>query len=424
MDALQSMLTAIDLERGLLAAFADNPDLLWQWSDRIPSGVFSDPALGAIYESQQVAVASNRPLPRPDGEVSIPDDPDGAAEELLSLYQKRRLTSLCQAVLQKVRDVPDPAELLSALTADLADLELERGRILASAVTPAKDLLPFLWDDLDRRKKAAEETGLPGIPTGFRHLDNLTAGLEPGLYLLAGPPKSGKTTLANQIAYNVAVIGIPVVYVSFENDPLDLTLKQLCRLSGQPLLRAQKGKADLSELERAAKRFESRAGACLYYIAGGAETTVPRVRAAMKQVLVRHGTKRGLLVLDYLQKMALVKQSGEMRDCVNRLSLQLRDLAREINSPLLALSSVSRGGDGYKKLSLDRLKESGNLEFDCDGAWFLEPGDKVRPGLKKMSLVVAAARRSPTGNIEMALQEDCGRFAELEDEPCGTPKSS
>jgi len=415
MDALQQMLTNPHLERGLLAAFAEDPDLLWEWADRLPVAAFSDEDLQAVYTQQQEAAAANRRLPRPAGDLAATSDPDGTAEELLALYQRRRLTALCQSTLQRVRDVKDVGDLLAALAGDLADLEAERGQLLAAALTPVKDLLPSLWADLEARAAAAAEgTGLPGIPTGFRHLDNLTNGLEPGLYLLAGPPKSGKTTLANQIAYHVAREGWPVVYVSFENDPLDLLLKQLCRLAGQSLLQAQKGKAEGQELKAAADRLTREVGDLLYYFAGGSETTPPKVRARVKQALAQHGAARGLVVIDYLQKMALVKQVGDMRDCVNRLSLQLRDLAREVDSPLLAVAALSREGYGPgRKANVASLKESGNLEYDADAVWLLEPGeDQTGGGVIPVTLTVAAARRSPTGTIDLMLKRSCGLFTE------------
>jgi replicative DNA helicase len=325
---------------------------------------------------------------------------------------------LCQGVLQRVREAQEAGELLSALVGDVADLEAEQGELLAPALTSADDLLPPLWVDLEARAAAAEGTGLPGIPTRFRHLDNLTNGLEPGLYLLAGPPKAGKTTFANQMAYQVATAGVPVVYVSFENDALDLLLKQVCRLSGQPLLKAQKGQAPLALLKEAAERLKREVPGRLYYLLGNAEMTLPKVRARAKQALARHGAPRCLVVIDYLQKMALVKSGGrEMRDCVNHLSLQLRDLSRELDSPLLAVASLSREGYGPgRKPNVAALKESGNLEYDADAVWLLDPGEEVRADLRKVTLTVAAARRSPTGTVAFMLKPSCGQFTEMENE--------
>ena len=415
MDALQASLINPDLEQSLLVAFAENPDLIWQWSDRLPTAVFADEECQALFKTQQTAASEGRSLPRPPGTPALVPDPDEAAKELLALYQKRQLTGLCQAVLHKMREAPDPGELLAALTGDLADLEAESSQLWGAGLTSARELLPSLWEDLDARSEAAEGTGLPGIPTGFTHLDNLTNGLEAGLYLLAGPPKAGKTTFVNQLAYQVAQAGLPVVYVSFENDPLDLLLKQLCRLSSQPLLRAQKGDVPRAGLEGAAVRLEQEVGDRLYYVAGGAETTVAKVRGKMKQALAHHGTPRGLLVLDYLQKMALVKPVGQqMRDNVNHLSLQLRDLSRETNSPLLAVASLSR--EGYapgRKANVATLKESGNLEYDADAVWLLETEeDREGRGVIPVHLTIAAARRSPTGAVPLMLKQSCGRFTE------------
>ena len=417
MDALQLLLTDHSLEASLLAAFANDPDLLWQWSDRLPDKVFANQEYQALYKAQQEAAAAEKALPLLPDPAAPAAAPNDTAEQLISLYQRRRLTALCQSVLHKVREAQDADELLAALVGDVADLEAERGEFLAASLIAARALLPSLWADLKARAKAAEDNGIPGISTGFRHLDQLTNGLEPGLYLLAGPPKAGKTTFVNQLAYQVAAGGMPVVYLSFENDALDLLLKQLCRLGQQPLLKAQKGQADEGLLRAASGRLEREVEDRLYYVQGHAEMTSAKVRAKAKQALAAHGVGRGLVVIDYLQKMALVKPSGgDMRDCVNRLSLQLRDLARELDSPVLAVASLSR--EGYRpgsKPNVATLKESGNLEYDADAVWLLDASEELRPGLRKATLTVAAARRSPTGNVDMILNQACGQFAEVDD---------
>ena len=117
-------------------------------------------------------------------------------------------------------------------------------------------------------------------------------------------------------------------------------------------------------------------------------------------------------------EMALVKPGvREMRDCVNRLSLELRDLARELDSPLLAVASLSREGYAQgRKPSIAALKESGNLEYDADSVWLLDPGEEMRGDLRKVDLTVAAARRSPTGTVELMLKQSSGNFTEVENE--------
>ena len=417
-NPLQEYLSEVEMEASLLSAFAEDPDLLWQWGDHLPERVFSDEANQEVYRAQQEAAALTHSLPAPAGNIAPASDPNKVAEHLQDLYQRRQLAELCQKVLQKVREAEDGKELLAALVADVADLETEQGALLAAPLTPADDLLSRLWIDLEARATASEGTGLPGIPTQFRHLDNLTNGLEPGLYLLAGPPKAGKTTFANQIAYQVAASGVPVVYVSFENDVLDLLLKQVCRLSGQTLLKAQKGQANLVALQQGAERLKREVPGRLFYLLGNAETTPSKVRAKAKQALARQGATRCLVVIDYLQKMALVKPGvREMRDCVNRLSLELRDLARELDSPLLAVASLSREGYAQgRKPSIAALKESGNLEYDADSVWLLDPGEEMRGDLRKVDLTVAAARRSPTGTVELMLKQSSGNFTEVENE--------
>ena len=415
MDALQATLTTPNLEHSLLLAFAENPDLLELWNHRLPPAVFADEDCQALFKAQQVAASEGRPLPRPPGSAPRVPAPDQAAQELLLLYQKRRLTALCQAVLRQIREVPDPNPLRAALSADLLDLEAESRHVGEIPLTSARELLPSLWEDLTARARATAATGVPGMPTGFSLLDRLTNGLETGLYLLAGPPKSGKTTFVNQLAYQVAAAGWPVVFVSFENDPRDLLLKHLCRLSGQSLLEAQKGTVDRADLEAGAACFTAEVEDRLCYVAGGAGTTMAQVRTQVKQLLAQQEAGRGLLVLDYVQRMALVQPPGPaLRDQVNHLSLQLRDLSRELDIPILAVASLSR--EGYaagRKAHLATLKESGNLEYDADAVWMMVPDGlrEDRAGFP-VTLTVAASRRSPTGTVSLRMEPSRGCFTE------------
>ena len=104
MDALQLLLTDHSLEASLLAAFANDPDLLWQWSDRLPDKVFANQEYQALYKAQQEAAAAEKALPLLPDPAAPAAAPNDTAEQLISLYQRRRLTALCQSVLHKVRE--------------------------------------------------------------------------------------------------------------------------------------------------------------------------------------------------------------------------------------------------------------------------------------------------------------------------------
>ena len=117
-------------------------------------------------------------------------------------------------------------------------------------------------------------------------LDNLLGGLNEGLYLLAGPPGMGKTTLALQVAA-AATRDVPVVVVTFEHAPANLTLKLLCACAGVNLRDVQRGYADLAKLRRAAEAWESVAQR-LAVVEGSSQLTVAQVRAQARRAMRQH----------------------------------------------------------------------------------------------------------------------------------------
>src|SRR4029453_17571105 len=124
-------------------------------------------------------------------------------------------------------------------------------------------------------------------------------GLTEGLYLLAGPPGMGKTTLALQIAA-AATPDVPVVVVTFEHAPENLTLKLLCARAGVNLRDVQRGYADLAKLRRAAETWEPVAQR-LAVVEGSSQLTMAQVRAQARRAMRQHQAERCLVVVDFLQ---------------------------------------------------------------------------------------------------------------------------
>ncbi len=115
-----------------------------------------------------------------------------------------------------------------------------------------------------------------------------------------------------------------------------------------------------------------------------------------RQAMARHGAKLCLVVVDYLQRMAHGGQYGNLRENVSSLTLGLRELATRLDSPVLAISSLSRGVDNYKTPTLESLKESGDVEYSSDVALLLGARDDYdaqgHRGRRLMELSVAKNR--------------------------------
>jgi replicative DNA helicase len=289
----------------------------------------------------------------------------------------------------------------------------------------AGTLLGALRTRLELRQRAYHADGLVGLPTGLPTVDHVLQGLQPGrVYLLAAPPKLGKTTVANAIAGHVASREVPVLYLTFEMAPEDLAEAHVCRLGHVPIARTRAGM--LSAEER--RRWEDGAVALtqlgpLYYQQGTTRTTLDAVAAAADALQARYDARSALLVVDYLQKWALAGGgSGDQRARVQTLSAQLTELAASAKLPVLSIVSLSRTGYGDRargSSNIAALKEAGELEYDCSAVLFLRESEQpeVPPlgGGQPVLLDVALNRFGESrAGIRLLLQRDYAEVGELE----------
>jgi replicative DNA helicase len=282
----------------------------------------------------------------------------------------------------------------------------------------ADALLPQILAEAASRRRQREETGsaVLGVTTGLTQLDTILGGLSEGLYLLAGPPGMGKTTLALQVTA-AATRDVPVVVVTFEHAPANLTLKLLCARAGVSLRDVQRGYADLAKLRAAAEAWAPVAQR-LAVVEGSSQLTVGQVRAQTRRAMRQHQAERCLVVVDYLQLWAKVAEdlrgNFSVRERVDILGGLLRELALGLHSPVLALASQNRSagnyGNGKGSAALDSLKESGDLEYAADVVLFLTEAQEgmATPPARAVELTVAKNRHGETGRVGLIFRPDLG----------------
>jgi len=374
--------TSPDLEAGLIAAIRYNPALYWETRDLLPTDPLDAFAvhwkpfhdLATAIEDGAGFHARKAELPLPlagelDGASPAPD-PHAAAQALGELYQRRSMAGFLQEGLTRQRD--------GETTADLMEWILEKGAAVQEAIAATRPGglvwgadLEHLVMGLAKKALASKESGRAtlGTPTGLADLDRTLNGLNPGLYVLGGAPGVGKTSLALQWAMKAAD-EVPVVYVTYENSPLNLALKAMGRLANVPPSDVERGVADLEKLQEGGHHF--RRLSRLAFVEGTASTTTASIQGLARQAMAHHRktphqpAPRCLVIVDYLQRMAHASGYGTLRENVSALTLGLRKLATQLDSPVLAISSLSRGVNNYAHPTLEALKESGDLEFTAD----------------------------------------------------------
>jgi len=412
--------TDVTAEQALLARLADTSTLYWDLLDQLTPDLFPTEAATWQHVSQAFKLEQRPSIP---ASWSPAADPRATAQRLRDLHQRRLLAAaqerLAQALFDETKPVADIATLLEeeALRVQTALRSNDAGHLQWASA-----LLPAVLADAEARRLQREATGraVLGVPTGLGQLDSLLGGLNDGLHLLAGPPGMGKTTLALQIAA-AATQDVPVVVVTFEHAPENLTLKLLCARAGVNPRDVQRGYADLAKLRHAAVAWEPVAER-LAVVEGSSQLTVAQVRAHALRAMRQHQTARCLIVADYLQLWAKVAEDMRgnftVRERVDMLGGLLREMALRLRSPVLALASQNRSagnyGNGKGSAALDSLKESGDLEYAADVVLFLTEAQErgATPPARAIELTVAKNRHGDTGKLGLIFRPDLGIMRE------------
>lgn len=409
-----------ELERTIIAAVAGEPGLYWELLDTLPADAFAvereawEYVAGAIETEQLADVA-------PDWTPA--SNPGAAAALLADLYQRRLLAGVQERLAQAVWDETRPAsELATLLEEEAARVQTSIRETQAGQLTWASDIIPSVLQDASARRRQRETTGAPvmGLPTGLGGLDRLLGGLEPGLTLLAGPPGVGKTTLALQIAASASVAA-PVIFVTFENSPANLTLKGIAACAGVNTRDVQRGWADLDALAQGARDWAPVANR-LALVEGTGRLTAAQLRALALRGMARHKAETCLIVVDYLQLWAKaaadLRGFATVRERVETLGASLRELAMRLDAPVLALASQNRTagdyGNGKGTPALDSLKESGDLEYAADVVIFLTPAKErqATPPARAVDVTIAKHRNADTGRLELIYRPDVATIRE------------
>ena len=291
---------------------------------------------------------------------------------------------------------------------------------LRQKFSPIRDALSEAWERIDNLHKGQGVTR--GIPTGFEKLDNLLSGLQKSdLVILAARPSLGKTALALDIVRNAAVNHkVPVGIFSLEMSTQQLVDRFIAAEAHVDLWKLRTGR--LSEHSDDFQRINdalARLSEAPIYIDDEASATVLQMRAMARRLKAENDL--GLIVVDYLQLMQPRTQTDNMVQQITEISRSLKQLAKELNVPVLALSQLSRAVEQRHPPipRLSDLRESGSIEQDADVVMFIYRSDKVK-GARDMrpnvaEILIEKHRNGPTGKVDLYFNQEKVSFTTLDE---------
>jgi replicative DNA helicase len=307
-------------------------------------------------------------------------------------------------------------------TADLVDraeqivFDLAQQRV-TSDFAHIETLLKESFERITHLYEAGVE--ITGVPSGFRELDKLTSGFQPGnLVILAARPSMGKSALGLCAAANLGVrTNTPVALFTLEMSKAEVTQRLMCSEAKVESQRLRSGRLAQDDWPRLTAACDKLTKAPIYVDDTGS-ITMMELRSKARRLKSREPSL-GLIVVDYLQLMTTGASVENRVQEVSQISRQLKVLARDLDVPILALSQLSRAVEQRhdKRPILSDLRESGSLEQDADLVLFVyrdeyyNGEESDQQGLAELHL--AKHRNGPTGNVKLSFLRRYAKFADL-----------
>ena len=463
---------SIEAEQQLLGAILTNNDIFDRIAPIVDAQHFHDPVHARIFEVAKTRISKNA-LASPVTLKAFLEDDEGLkalggpgylarlagsaistfaardyAQMIYDLAIRRELMALGHTIADKAGRVDvdsEPKEQIVEAEQALYQLA-EQGQTDSGF----QSFLKAVTDAVNVANAAYQrEGGLAGLSTGLTDLDKKLGGLHRSdLLILAGRPSMGKTSLATNIAFNIArrykrgqlpdgsegaVDGGVVGFFSLEMSAEQLAARILSEASGVPSEQIRRGDMTEEEFRRfvdAAKELE----ACPLYIDDTAALPISQLAARARRLKRTHGLDA--LFVDYLQLVRPASAKDSRVNEVSEITQGLKAIAKELDIPVVALSQLSRQVENRddKRPQLSDLRESGSIEQDADVVMFVfreeyykereKPGDHELDKMAawqaemealhgKAEVIIGKQRHGPIGHVELSFEGQFTRFGNL-----------
>lgn len=471
-DPTQALPHSIEAEQALLGALLVNNDVYDRVTTLVNENHFFDPVHGRIFEVIARRIQKNALASPVTIKAFLEDDPGLAelggpaylvrlagasmsifaakdyAQMIYDMAIRRDLIAIGEEIGAKAQsmDVDDePKEQIVAAEQRLYALG-EQG----SVDSGFQSFLKAVTDAVNMANVAYQRDGdMAGISTGLKDMDAKLGGLHPSdLLILAGRPSMGKTSLATNIAYNIAkaykkglrpdgsegaIEGGVVGFYSLEMSAEQLAARILSEASEVESHRIRSGDMSEEEFRRfveAAKSLEN----CPLFIDDTAALPISALAARARRLKRTHGLD--VLIIDYLQLVRPATAKDSRVNEVSEITQGMKAIAKELDIPVIALSQLSRAVESRedKRPQLSDLRESGSIEQDADCVMFVYRGEyykeREKPAeheLEKMAtwqaemedlmgkaeVIIGKQRHGPIGSIDLAFEGRFTRFTDL-----------
>ena len=262
------------------------------------------------------------------------------------------------------------------------------------------------------------KSDVTGLRTGFGEIDRRLSGLQNSdLIILAARPSMGKTSLALNLAYNVAVKeNVGVGLFSLEMAKEQLVMRMLCSSAGFNLHNVRRGKLRAEDWPRLTEACEHLSKAPIF-IDDSSGISVLEMKAKARRLKQQYGV--GLIIIDYLQLMSSAGRVENRQQEISAISRNLKGMAKDLQIPVLALSQLSRGVEARtgNKPMLSDLRESGAIEQDADVVMFIFREEVYKPDdetLRNMAtIIIGKQRNGPIGQFDLHFHKEFTRFSDL-----------
>ncbi|WP_254567146.1 replicative DNA helicase [Oscillatoria sp. HE19RPO] len=427
----------IDAEESILGGILLDPEAITRVLDRLPPDGFSITAHQQIYKAAIALhfqgkatdlmtvtswLADHKLLEQVGGQSKLAQlvertvsavNIDQYAELVVDKYMRRKLIQGGHKVAELGFDTTTELAILLD-KAEQTIFSLTQDRPQQGLVSISETLIQT-FENIEIHQQGL---ALPGLTCGFYDLDAMTGGLQRSdLIIIAGRPAMGKTSFALNLGRNIAEFHkLPVAVFSLEMSKEQLVQRMLSGEAGIESNRLRSGRIAQNEWEALSIAIGNLSELPLF-IDDTPNITITDIRSKCRRLQAEQGGQMGLILLDYLQLMEGSSPDNRVQE-LSRITRGLKQLARELNVPIITLSQLSRGVEARtnKRPMMSDLRESGSIEQDSDIVVMLYREEYYNPDTPDRGIaevIITKHRNGPTGTIKLLFDPQFTKFKNL-----------